>query len=108
MKRLNSFKAEDKVDFEKGGGKGSVLLWFQIEVALQITRNRRGELIGLPGWCPVEKGCARLTGKAKDSMGGGKCAAPVGSHKGLGELISIQVQTAVRKRNAWCHGSDRS
>jgi hypothetical protein len=29
MKRLNSLKAEDKVDCEKGAGKGSVLLWFQ-------------------------------------------------------------------------------
>lgn len=82
MKRLNSFKAEDKVDFEKGGGKGSVLLWFQIEVALQITRNRRGELIGLPGWCPVEKGCARLTGKAKDSMGVASALPPLGPTKG--------------------------
>jgi hypothetical protein len=31
MKRLNVLKAEDKVDCEKGEGKGSVLLWFQID-----------------------------------------------------------------------------
>ena len=32
MKRLNALKLENKVDCEKGDGKGSVLLWFQIEV----------------------------------------------------------------------------